>query len=237
MKKSLAPFLIGALFAAGPALATGIPVVDIANNTQVALNQATNIIQFTATVTQLKNNLEQAKMMFNAMNGVRGMGALINNPAARQYLPKSASQLYSLGVNGSGGGFAGLSGSMAAIRAATQVMKPADVANGTTGALLDKQQSQLARMQATAEASYDAAGARFDTLQQLVDHVDVAQDPKAAADLANRINAENAMMQNEITKLNMLAMIHNAQEKQLAQQGRESIAKLGKGQPVYVNEF
>jgi type IV secretion system protein VirB5 len=237
MKKSLATLLIGAMFGAGPALAGGIPVIDIANNTAVALNQATNIVQFTGTVTQLKNNLEQAKMMFNAMNGVRGMGALINNPNARQYLPKSAAQLYSLDVGGAGNGFPGLSGSLQAIKTAAQIMKPADVANSTTGALLNRQQDQLARMQATAEASYDAAGARFDTLQQLVNHVDLANDPKAAADLANRINAENAMMQNEITKLNMLAMIHNAQERQLAQQGHESIAKLGKGQPVYVNEF
>jgi type IV secretion system protein VirB5 len=225
------------MFVAGPVFATGIPVIDIASNTQNALNQATNIVQFTATVTQLKNNLEQAKMMFQAMNGVRGMASLINNPAARQYLPKSAAQLYSLGTSGAGGGYAGLSGSMQAIKTAAQIMKPADLANGTTGALLGRQQDQLATMQATAEASYDAAGARFDTLQQLVNHVDLANDPKAAADLANRINAENAMMQNEVTKLNMLAMIHNAQEKQLAQQGRESIAKLGKGQPVYVNEF
>lgn len=234
MKKPLAAFIAGGVLAAGPAFAGGIPVVDIINNTQVALNQATNIVQFTATVTQLKNNLAQAKATFDALNGVRGMAALINNPAARQYLPKSASQLYSLATSSSG--FSGLSGSLQAIKLASQVMKPSDMANSTSGALLNRQQDQLASMQATAEASYNAAGARFDTLQQLIDHVDTS-DPKASMDLANRINAENVMMQNEIAKLNMLAMIHNAQEKQLEQQGRESIAKLGQGQPVYVTEF
>jgi len=234
MKKSLAILIVSGSFVAGPVFATGIPVVDAMNNAQVAINQATNIVQYVETVAQLKNNLTQAKATFDALNGVRGMAALINNPAARQYLPKSASQLYSLSTSSSG--FAGLSGSLAAIKAAAQVMKPSDMANGTSGALLNRQQDQLARMQATAEASYDAAGARFGTLQQLVDHVDTS-DPKASMDLANRINAENVMMQNEIAKLNMLAMIHNAQEKQLEQQGRESIAKLGQGNPVYVTEF
>lgn len=233
MKKSLVAALTAALFCAGSAGATGIPVVDGALNIQTTLNQAANIAQFMQQVTQLKLQLQQAKSMFNAMNGVRGMGALINLPVARQYLPKSAAQLYALGA----GGGSGLSGAIGAIKAAALVMNPADVGNAATGALLGKQQTQLATMQATAEASYNAAGARFDTLQALVDTVDLAADPKAAADLANRINAENTMMQNEITKLNMLAMIHNAQDMQLAQQGRERIAKLGKGQPVYVDNF
>jgi type IV secretion system protein VirB5 len=176
--------------------------------------------------------------MFNAMNGVRGMASLINNPAARQYLPKSSQDIYALATT-NGGQFSGLSGSLKAIKSASQIMKSTDLKNSTSGAsvLLDKQQNQLATLQATAEASFDAAGQRFDTLQALVDTVDAANDPAAKADLANRINSETTMMQNELTKLNMLAMIHNAQEKQLAQQGRETTAKMGSGQPVYVNGF
>lgn len=230
MRKPLAAILIGALFVTSSAGATGVPVVDGMLNAQTMSNQVANIAKFAEQIVQLKLQLTQAKAMFSAMNGVRGMGMLINNPAARQYLPKTAPQLYAL-ASGSGG----LSGSINAIKAAAQVINPANVANAETGTMLGRQQTHLAMMQATAEASYTAAGNRFDTLQALVNQVDLAADPKAAADLANRINAENAMMQNEITKLNMLAMIHNAQEKQLAQQGREQIAKLGAGQPVYVN--
>lgn len=230
MKKPIAAVLIGALFITSSAGATGIPVVDGALNAQTMANQVANIAKYVEQIVQLKAQLTQAKAMFNAMNGVRGMGMLINNPAARQYLPKTAPQLYALATS-----TGGLSGSINAIKAAARIMNPADVANAETATMLGKQQTHLAMMQATAEASYTAAGDRFDTLQALVDQVDLAADPKAAADLANRINAENAMMQNEITKLNMLAMLHSAQEKQLAQQGRERIAKLGAGQPVYVN--
>jgi len=234
MKHLLATLIAGGLLATGPAFAGGIPVYDGVNYIQRGLDQAANIVQFKATVTELQNNLHQAKQTFDALNGVRGMAALINNLPARKYLPASAQQIYALGTPGAGA--AGLSGSLQAIKAAMRVLNPANVTNPASGAMLDRQQDQLARMQATAEASYDAAGARFDTLQQLVDNVDT-NDPKASLDLANRINAENVMMQNELAKLNMLAMLHNAQEKQLAQQGREQIAKLGQGQPVYVNQF
>ena len=173
--------------------------------------------------------------MYNAMNGVRGMGNLINNPAARHYLPKTASGLYNLSQGA--GRTQGLSGSLEAIRRAAQVMTPAQAATPHTARMLERQQTQIAMMQATAEASYNAAGARFDSLQTLVNRVDLAQDPKAAADLANRINAENAMLQNEMIKLNMLAMIQSAQEKQLKQQARETMAKVGPGKPVYVSAY
>jgi type IV secretion system protein VirB5 len=233
MKKTIIATLIGTLFTA-PAWA-GLPVYDAINNMTAITNQAKNIAQYIQMVSQLKNQLAQAQQMFNSMNGVRGMAAILNNPASRQYLPRSASEIYSLGA--SGGNFAGLSGSIQSIKAAAQVMKPSDVGNPTTAAMLNRQQDQLATMQATAESAYNAAGARFDNLQTLVNTVDLANDPKAAADLSNRISAENVMMQNELAKLNMLAAIHNAQEKQLAQQGRESIAKMGKGTPVYVTGF
>lgn len=212
-----------------------MPVYDAANHATVMLNQASNYAQFVQQVTQLRLQLEQARSMYTAMNGVRGMGSLINNPAARHYLPKSASGLYNLGQQSSSS--QGLSGSLEAIKRAAQIMSPAQAATPQTARMLDRQQTQIAMMQATAEASYNAAGARFDTLQTLVNRIDLAQDPKAAADLANRINAENAMLQNEMIKLNMLAMIQTAQEKQLKQQAREAMAKVGPGKPVYVSHY
>ena len=209
-----------------------MPVYDAVNHATVRLNQASNHAQFVQQVTQLKLQLEQARSMYNAMNGVRGMGNLINNPAARHYLPKTASGLYNLSQGA--GRTPELSGSLEAIRRAAQVMTPAQAATPHTARMLERQQTQIAMMQATAEASYNAAGARFDSLQTLVNRVDLAQDPKAAADLANRINAENAMLQNEMIKLNMLAAINSARQMQLAQQGREKLAKLGRGRPIYV---
>ena len=73
---------------AAPSL-RAMPVYDAANHATVKLNQASNYAQFVQQVSQLKLQLEQARTMYNAMNGVRGMGSLINNPAARHYLPKT----------------------------------------------------------------------------------------------------------------------------------------------------
>ncbi len=234
MKTTLALFVSAALTAASAQAVTGI-VYDPTNHKAVLLNQASNYTQFVQQVTQLKLQLDQAKAMYNSLHGVRGMGALINNPLARQYLPKGATDLYNLGRQRSGAN--GLSSSIETIMRAAQIMKPSDMASPEGARLLTQQQTQLAAMQATAEAAYNAAGARFATLQTLVDSIDLARDPKAAADLANRINAENAMLQNEMIKLSMLAMVHNVQEKQLKQQVKEMMAKTGVGTPVYINNF
>jgi type IV secretion system protein VirB5 len=238
MKKVIAVMIgLGALVS-GTVSAQGIPVYDNAHVILNTLNQVKNYAEFVKQVQSLQDQLNQAKQMYQSMNGVRGMAALINNPNARHYLPKNYSDLYTLASNPTGG-YAGLSGSLNAIRSAAQVLSSATVMNPNSGAtqLLNRQQTQLASLQATAEGAYNAAGQRFDVLQNLINTVDLASDPKAAADLSNRIAAENAMMQNELAKLNMLDMINRAQQQQIAQQSRETMAKMGKGQVIYVTGY
>lgn len=235
MKKTIAAVMIASAFASSTASATGIPVVTIASDIDRMMNQVENIAKYIEQIDQLKAQLKQAQQMFNSMNGVRGMAQLLNNPAARQYLPKDASTLYGLATNS--GQFAGLSGSLNAIKQAAQIAKPSDMQNSEAGGILEQHQNLLASMQATAEASFNAAGQRFDQLQKLIDTVDLANDPKAAQDLQNRIQAEQVMMQNETTKLSMMMQLQAIQEKQIEQQSRERTAKMGLGQAVIANGF
>lgn len=78
--------------------------------------------------------------------------------------------------------------------------------------------------------------AQLDQAKQL-DTVDLANDPKAAADLQNRIAAEQTMLQNEQAKLAMLYQLHQTQQQQLKQQQRELAAKTGRGTPVHVTGY
>ena len=222
---------------AGPAFATGIPVVDGLLNAQTTTNQAANIAKYVEQIVQLKAQLDQAKQLFNSMNGARGMASLLNDPGARQYLPKDASQVYGLVTGPGGGAFGGLTGSAKSIKDAGAVLKSIDAKNPKNALMLEKSQNQLANQQATHEEAYKQAGERFDKLQELIDTVDAADDPKAAADLQNRIAAEQTMMQNEMAKLAMLERLHVAQQQQLAQQRRETAAKGGRGEPVYVTGY
>jgi type IV secretion system protein VirB5 len=235
MKKKLVIALAAVFMLAGNASATGIPVVDVAGNLQNMVNHVESIANMVQQVEQLKAQLNQARQMYTSMNGARGMAALLNNPTARQYLPKEASDIYALATSSK---FSSISGSLATIKKAAQLVDAGNVRNTATSQGLDKQQTLLASVQASAEASYKAAGDRFEQLQTLVDSVDLAVDPKAAADLQNRIAAEQVMMQNESAKLSMMMQLQAIQEKQLVQQGREQKARFGQGkQAVYATGF
>ena len=63
------------------------------------------------------------------------------------------------------------------------------------------------------------SNARFAQIQKMANSVDLTRDPKAAADLLNRIQVENAMLQLQTNQLQMVAMMREA-EKDLQQQQR-----------------
>lgn len=225
-----------AIFAVGNAHAQ-IPVTDAAAISQSAMEHVESVAKYVEQIVQLKAQLEQAKKQFDSMNGARGMASILNTPSAREYLPKDAAQIYGLVTAPSGGGFSSLTGSAKSIKDAGAILKSVDTKNPGSADALSKAQNQLANQQATYEAAYKQAGERFAKLQELIDTVDVANDPKAAADLQNRIAAEQTMMQNEQAKLAMLQQLNATQQQQLAQQRREISAKGGRGTPVYVSGY
>lgn len=232
LKQSLAALAIAAIFA-GPAQAQ-IPVTDAASIAQDVMAHAENIAKWVSQLQEMKAQLDQAKQLYNSLNGARGMASLLNNPAAREYLPAEAQQIYSLATTGNAA-FSSLSGSVKALKQAGAILKSTDMTNPRTAAMVDQAQNQIATMQATAEAAFKQAGDRFQQLQTLVESVDSASDPKAAADLQNRIAAEQSMLQNEMLKLSMLRQLQDAQERALAQQKRERAATKGGGTPVMVS--
>lgn len=238
MKNTLAISLLAGVMFAGPARA-GIPVVDVAGNLQNMMNHIEDALSFAAQLTQLENQLAQARQTYNSLNGIRNMGQLLNNPMAREYLPKSVGDVYRLGTSVADRRFDGVSGNVRAIKQASAILKSEDFKNpnGAAAKMTDKAQSRLAAMQATAESGYNEAGQRFEKLQALVDKVDAAGDAKAVADLNARIAAEQVMMQNEQVKLSQMKQMQEAQELAAQQQAREVVGQLGGGNIVLVSQY
>ena len=236
LKKTMSIIVATVALLAGGNAQAQIPVTDAAAISTSIANHVEDIAKYVEQIAQLKAQLDQAKQLFDSMNGARGMASILNNPSGREYLPKDSAQIYSL-VTSSGGGFSSLTGSAKTIKDAGKIIDSANVKD-TQGrkAVLDAQ-NQLANQQATYEAAYNQAGQRFTKLQELVDTVDLANDPKAAADLQNRIAAEQTMLQNEQAKLAMLYQLHQTQQQQLKQQQRELAAKTGRGTPVHVTGY
>jgi type IV secretion system protein VirB5 len=200
--------------------AAGIPVFD-----------AANVMQAITSVQQLKAQLEQQKQIYQAMNGSRGMGNLLNDPALRNYLPADWQKVYD---QLSSGGLAGLSGSAAEIRKATKVFDCERLQTPNSRYQCEVQAGKVAQDKAFGLAAYEQSVKRVDQIEALMRRINDTSDPKAIAELNARLQAENALIQNEQIKLQMFQYLSQAEDKAIAQRKRESTLELIK-QPANIH--
>jgi type IV secretion system protein VirB5 len=73
------------------------------------------------------------------------------------------------------------------------------------------------------QSAYQNTSQRFSALQQLINRIATAQDPKAIQDLQARIQAEQNMLTNEQTKLQSLYQMAKAEEAAQQQRTREQV--------------
>ena len=88
-------------------------------------------------------------------------------------------------------------------------------------AQLMAQRRSAAALQAIASDALSVTSNRFAALQQLINTIGRASDPKAVLDLQARIAAEQGMLQNEQTKLAVLYQAALGQQWANTQQSRE----------------
>ena len=199
-------------------------VIDVASLAQL-IQQFQTLQQQVQTAQQ---QLAQAQSEYNAITGSRGMQALLN-AEPRNYLPTDWAQLQSL-TTGVAGSYGALAASVQGLIAATAVLTPVQIA-----ALSPEERTQLqnarnaaALLQATSQQALATTSARFTSLQQLINALGGATDQKAALDLQARITAEQAMLANEHTKLEVIQQSLQAQELARRQQlNEQAIADIG----------
>ena len=208
---------IGLAFGMPRAAYAQFAVIDVASIVQL-VQQVQQLEQQVATA---KSQLAQAQSEYAPITGGRGMEQLLSG-TNRNYLPANWSQVSQI-LSGSAGGFPQLSAQYNALVASNAVLTPAQI-----GALSVAQQSQLnaarqspALLQSTARTALANSSDRFAALQQLISAIGGAADQKASLDLTARITAEQAMLQNEQTKLQVLYQITQSQEWARAQRARE----------------
>lgn len=179
-------------------------------------------------LTTLRSQLSQAQQQYAALTGGRGMQQLLSG-VNRNYLPASWPDLSAV-MQGSSGSYGTLAASVQGLVASNAVLSSQDVAS-----LSPAEQAQLAAerqlpalLQGLTRQALSAASDRFTSLQQLINAIPTATDAKASLDLDARIAAEQTMLQNETTKLQVLYRTLEAQQWALDQQRREqAIADIG----------
>lgn len=229
MKNLITSIVIGGAIAlalvAGPAAAQ-IPVTvttQASDSPMTFAEFAANTTRWSQQVAQMKSQISQMENQYKAVTGSRNMGDLFNNPALRNYLPNDWQKVYDATRSG---GYSGLSGR------ASQLYKDNKVYDlcirfqaGDARKACEAASAKSFQDKAFAMDAYDSASKRLDQINSLMQSINTTQDPKAIAELQGRIAAEQAMIANEQTKLQLYQMIAQAEDKVQEQREREIAAK------------
>lgn len=204
----------GSAFMAPPAQASGIPVIDVANLQQTIM-QYLNMIQ---QLKQLEAQLTQAKEQFESITGGRGLGGILTENYTSK-LPTNWQETLA-GMDG-GGTIGGLATSIYDSASLLESGNFEHLAGDVLDGLKDNMAS-AANGQALNAQTFDGSAARFDRIQGLMQQINSAGDLKAIEDLNARIAAENAMLTNELIKLqSMNALLDNQREVALQKRTQE----------------
>lgn len=224
MKRRGAIVLILACTLTATSASAQMAVIDIRAITQMA--QQLRVLQ--DQLANARNQLTQAQAQFAALTGPRGMERLLAG-AARNYLPPDW-EVFERTLRRVESSYAALGAQIEAVIEGNAVLTPAEVAH-----LVPDQREQLeaarqsaALLQVTSRQALQVSSERFATLQLLIDAIPGAADSKAALDLQARIAAEQAMLQNEHTKLMVLYQTLEAEDRAREQRARElAVAHIG----------
>ncbi|MBW4788836.1 P-type DNA transfer protein VirB5 [Alcaligenes faecalis] len=201
-----------------------IPVTDGAAIKTSVQQQVETMAKWKLQYDQMVNQIDQMKQEYQSITGVRGLGDVLNNPALRDYLPDDWQGVYD---SVKSAGYAGLSGR------ADQVYNDNKIYDTCVNHTDEKsrisceaQAVKGAQDKAFALDAYDKAKERLGQIDALMQEINRTQDPKSIAELQGRIAAEQALIQNEQTKLQMYSMVASAEDRLQQQRQREINAKV-----------
>lgn len=200
-----------------------IPVTDGASIAQQVANQIETVAKWQLQYEQMMSQIDNMEREYEALTGGRGLGTILNDPRYREYLPTEWQGVYD---SVRSGGYSGLSGRAAGIYGDNQVYDAcAHLHIDSQRLTCESLAVKGAQDKAFALDAYDAARDRLNQIDQLMGRINSTQDPKDIAELQGRMAAEQAMIANEQTKLQMYAMVSEAEDRIQAQRQMEVNAK------------
>jgi type IV secretion system protein VirB5 len=229
MRRHLLVFFLATAALLAPLHAkAGIPVIDItavANLMQQVMYWQQQISAMQKQYDQLSQSKDQLAVTYGAMTGTRGMEQVLpTSDLARNYLPPSYGELMNT-LNGSSASYAGLSSHVQSIMNANSVLSGGqmDALSPEMRQIVEQGRQSAAMLNGMTQNAYQNTSQRFSALQQLINRIATAQDPKAIQDLQARIQAEQTMLTNEQTKLQSLYQMAQSEDAAQEQRVRERV--------------
>ena len=181
---------------------------------------ATNFGKMVETVRLLQAQVEELQATYKAVSGTRGLGAVFYDPSLRRYLPEEWAGIYDAAAAGR---YAGISGSLRDIERAERL-------GGTVAEQLRRIRERSRTSARTDKAlglqAYEGSKARLAQIERLMEQVNLTRDAKGVAEVQARIAVEQAAVANEATKLQLVQMLQQAEERLEREQRRELARRL-----------
>ena len=210
--------LIAAALAGLPALSfaqQGVPVFDAG----AIAKHVEQIGKLTEQIKTMEAQLTQAKQLyesFNKLTDVNDIASLLSSEEFRKHLPKEFGEIEKL-VSGGGGSLAGIVDRYLDQNRAYQ----GGDANSFYRTELDRIARQTGAKHSIGQSVYDTASKRIDGLEELRQKITASKDAKDVLDLSARIQAEQALLQNEVLRMQGLAMVQQARSEMDGQRAEE----------------
>jgi type IV secretion system protein VirB5 len=172
-----------------------------------------------------QDQLNQAKQLYDSFNkrtNANDIGALLNTPRFRKVLPQQFADIEKLLAGQGSGNFA---------NSIIQYLNQNRAYAGNNGnsyyqSELDRIARQTGAKHSMGQAVYDTASQRVDALEELRSRISSATDAKEVLDLSARLQAEQALLQNDVLRMQGLAMIQQARVEMDGQREREKQRQL-----------
>jgi len=197
--------ILASAFSPNRAQAQGIPVIDVANliqTVQQVMNDITAINNQVQQITQLQDQLR-------SISGIRNLGDVFNNPLLQNYVPAEAFTLLNA-VNASG--YSGLSGTAKALRDLHMVYNCLD-RGGEDRTRCQASLAQPYQQKGLLQDAMKAASGRLGQIQSLMRQINATSDQKAVLEIQARIGAENALLNHEMSQIQMLQGMSDSEER------------------------
>lgn len=216
-------------FAVAGGASAQMAVYDAANHAQI-LKDVQNGIQQLRT---LQSQLQEAQRLYQAANSISGINDLaqiLNSNSVREHVPQDLQDLMRVVEGGSIDNLGELSRRIDVIKETYGLETPApsrraNEADRHYEAALERSGNRAARDMALGEGVYRSASDRLAGLQSLQRAVGQARTASEKMDLQNRIQAESAIIQNEVVRLQGLAMVQAAEHRLAEEQAKNRAAQ------------
>ncbi|MDP3411027.1 P-type DNA transfer protein VirB5 [Bosea sp. (in: a-proteobacteria)] len=182
----------------------GVPVFDAG----AIAKHVEQIGKLTEQIKTMQAQLTQAKQLyesFNKLTDVNDVASLLSSDEFRKHLPKEFGEIEKL-VSGGGGSLTGVVDRYLDQNRAYQ----GGDANSFYRTELDRIARQTGAKHSIGQSVYDTASKRIDGLEELRGKITGSKDAKDVLDLSARIQAEQALLQNEVLRMQGLAMVQQA---------------------------